>query len=226
LNDLERDFHCFLSVPVLKVAKATKRLARRAGISVLFLGSGALAEPINTPPGVMALAPFRFTRRPLSLNAVVGVGSPVGGFGGVVEYSVASRFALGVGAGAGWYDGGYVRFPGPLQLAALARYRIFVHEGVSDAQAFALVGAFASGRFIYPFLPGNDTSYVDERAYWVQGALEYELQKGNGFRFTAGAGFAALVATSDVKNEYSDAGPIAGTPRWFPSFYVSFGAGI
>jgi hypothetical protein len=192
-------------------------------------GEGAQPDAHLADAGPTPQKPFHFTDRPLALEVTVGLGIPVGGFGGVVEYSIAPRIALGAGAGATWLDGWYGRIPGPIQVAALARYRLAVLEQGDDARAFDVVGALAAGRYIYPFFGGNEnTPAVDEQAYWAQCALEYEVLNRGGFRFAMGLGAAYLVATGDVWR--SGAGAQSQTtfaaPRLVPTFGLTFGLGL
>lgn len=207
----------------------------------LFYGANALAEstapqsvavvpqvdvPSAPQPEPSATPPFHFTTRPLTLNLMLGLGTPVGGFGAIAEYSFTRRLAFGAGFGASWIDGDRARVLGPVQLGALARYRLILDEEANSAHGLDVVGAFSTGHYTYPALPGNDQSYDSEQAYWVQAALEYELLDRSGFRFAIGVGVAYLAATSDAQHNFSDAGPLTSTPRVFPAFDLVFGAGI
>ncbi len=198
-----------------------RRVARCLCGAAFLFAPAILAAPAT--PGTAE--PVRFTSRPLTFNAMLGVGTPVGGFGGVVEYNLGSRVAVGAGVGASWLGGGSI--PGPVQVAALVRYRLAVLEERNIAHAFDSTIAFASGRFRYPLITGDQSS-VSERAYWVQLALEYELVTRGGFRFATGPGIALLAAASDVQDDYSDFAPLSRSdvPSWFASFDLTFGFGI
>jgi hypothetical protein len=214
------------SWPWIAQGDAMIRVARCLCSAAFLFAPAVLAEPATpaTPE------PVRFTSRPLTFNAMIGLGTPVGGLGGVVEYNLSSRFAVGAGAGVSWYSSNITNgLPGPVQIAALVRYRAAVFEGTVVAQALDVTGALSTGRFIYPaFGGGGDGSSVTERAYWIQAALEYELVTRGGFRFATGPGIALLAAASDVQDGYSDYEPLAHSdlPTWIATFDLTFGFGI
>jgi len=131
---------------------------------------------------------------------MLGAGTPVGGLGGVLEYNLAPRFALGAGVGASWTDGGSLL--GSLQVGALGRFRLALSEGNQVAQAFDLVGGFSTGHFVYPIFPGDGPSWSGQ-AYWVQPGLEYELVTRGGFRFASGIGAAIVAAMSGTSDAAS-----------------------
>jgi hypothetical protein len=145
--------------------------------------------------------PMRFTAKPLSLNFVAGMGTEVGELGGIAEYSVLDRLAIGAGVGESIFGESSA-----LQLGALARFRFALVESKNVAQSFSVVGSFSEGRFTTLF-GGDDDGMRSERAYWLQATLDYELQTRLGFRFTAGAGVAKVVAASDEVEVISDGNP-------------------
>src|SRR5437870_5206996 len=55
------------------------------------------------PSSALANDSFAFSDRPLTLNVVARVATPVGELGVVAEYDLGSRFAVGAGAGANIY---------------------------------------------------------------------------------------------------------------------------
>ncbi len=184
--------------------------------------NGANIENVQKPG---PHGPVRFTDRPFSVNVMFGAGSIVGGLGGVVEYSLTSRVALGGGLGATWISHGQTL--GALQGGGFGRFRFALDEGNSVAQAFGLVAGFSTGRFEYPLFSG-DASSVSEQAYWVQLGMGYELVTRGGFSFAGEVGAAILAGTSGVQDYYSDSAPLdhSTLPRLFLDFDLSVGWAI
>lgn len=170
---------------------------------------------------------FRFTDRPLTLNAVVGAATPVGEAGAVAEYSVDRRFAIGAGAGANPH--------GPV-FGVLASYRALVWERAA-AHALVLGLALSEGSNTRPeFL-----SFVGEygqiihsmHTYWVQSDIGYELLDSGGFHLSIATGVAIPVAVNDVSCTLGSSGdskvPCTGgtgkayAPLWTMTLIMGFG---
>lgn len=134
-------------------------------LAIALLGSPALmATDAAASPGV-------WEARPLALEMHAGFGTPVGLFGGIVEYSLSPL--LGIGAGLGI---GVESFTGSTQHAALVgRLRpargknIALEIGVaySIADQYQRPAPFA--RTEYP-----EISSVDGLAHWAQVEFGFE----------------------------------------------------
>jgi hypothetical protein len=154
-----------------------------------------------------------FAEHPLAIGVVFGIATPTGEVGTVVEYSVSHRFAAGVGAG--------YNFVG-LQLAASGRLRLALYEGQGAAHAFAVVAAVATGRYQGGLHFRADDGYWDERAYWLQAGLDYEVLRWSHLRFATGIGFAKLIGSSDAKQVCVDYCPRSPLEVW-PTTHVTLG---
>ena len=134
-------------------------------------------------------APVDFTRRAFVAHAILGAGTPVGLFGLELEYNVASRLALGLGAGVG---------AGGPQYAALARGRPFVFSNAKRALAITLDVAFSLGRYrsteLYLPVSGNEHYHPNpqhqfiDTAYWLQFDIGFERRNRNGMSFLVSGG--------------------------------------
>jgi hypothetical protein len=161
---------------------------------------------------------FDFSDRPISVNAMLGFGTPVGLIGGTVEINPLSRLALGVGAGTNTEG---------LQLALLARARPFAWPREKRALAIRVGAAFSTG----PYGPdltdvmvmGIDHSSPEERArevddayervYWLQPDVGFELQAKSGFHLVIASGVAVPLAYSGHHCTFSQSGVPAACPR-------------
>jgi hypothetical protein len=154
------------------------------------------------------------TRRPLTINLVLGVGTPTGEIGGTAEYSFVDSFAAGVGVGTD---------PWGMQLAVSGRFRLKMDEGPHVAHAFDFVAAFATGPYS-DLMIGDLSGNLKERAYWVQVGLDYEFLRA-GFHFATGIGLAFLAGTSNVMRMCGDYCP-PDPPGVFPTVHLTLGFGI
>jgi hypothetical protein len=166
----------------------------------------------DTAPDVEAIS--RFTDRPLTINVMMGGGTPVGLAGFTAEYSVFDRLAVGVGAGTSLSGG---------QAALLVRLRPIVIESEAVAQGIDLSLAFSTGQYTYPFYCGDGGCWK-EQAYWAQGSLDYELSASN-FHLATGFGVAVLAGATDVQEIVSDGSP-GPVPHIYPTLHLTLGVGI
>ena len=161
---------------------------------------------------------FEFSDHLISVNAMLGFGTPVGLIGGTVEINPISPLALGVGAGTNTEG---------LQLALLARARPFAWAREKRAFAITVGVAFATG----PYGPnlsdvmvtGIDHSTPEERArevdeayervYWLQPEVGFELQAKSGFHLVVASGPAYPLAYSGHHCVFSQSGEPAECPR-------------
>ena len=187
---------------------------REALIVMVVLLFGLFPSLVRAEPQPAPESSLRFTYRPLSINFVLGFATPTGEIGGAVEYNLASRFATGVGVGLS---------PFGTQVAASARLRLGLYEGPGVAHGFDLVGAFATGSYGW-WKNGGDDGEWKERAYWVQGGLDYEVLRP-GFRFATGMGVAVLAGSSNVQRSCTDYCPHAPQSVW-PTMHITLGFGI
>lgn len=130
---------------------------------------------------------FKFNDRPLTIDGVVGFGTPVGLIGAALQYDLASWFT--VGAGAGTNIAG-------LQLAALTRFRGELAATPERASAIAFGASFSSGPFGQsPEWLNVDHSYSERylgvgRMSWVGLDAGIELKRRSGFHLLAAGGLA------------------------------------
>ena len=132
-----------------------------AVLPVLLAVWPAIAHPETQPAPASVL---RFADKPLTLNLVLGLGTPTGEIGATAEYSLTDLLAVGVGVGIG--------VGGP-QLATSGRFRLALYEGPHVAHGFDFVAAFATGRYGELTWGGDLTGTYSERAYWIQLGLDY-----------------------------------------------------
>ena len=140
-------------------------------------------------------ARFGFDDRPLTVNATIGFGTPVGLAGAIVEYSPLPMLAIGVGAGT--------NIEGP-QLAVLGRIRPLYWETPKRVFAIALTATVAEG----PYSSEDDlaasagnlmglpkTHYATlDHALWFQPELQFEYATRSHFHLAVTAiGFAFLL---------------------------------
>jgi len=188
-------------------------VGRSVGVALLALGLFPAVASGQTQPAPQRV--LRFTDTPLAVGFVLGIGTPVGEIGGTAEYSFSDRLAAGIGVGTSNVG---------VQVAASGRLRLALYQGPGVAHAFDFVAAFASGRYQGGIFLMGDNGYWDERAYWVQGSLDYEVLR-SGFRFATGFGFAQLVGSSDAKQVCVDYCPKAPRDLW-PTMHVTIGFAI
>lgn len=132
--------------------------------------------------------------RPLSLDVIAGLGTPVGYIGGGVD--VAPVNWLSVGAGMGESTG--------LQIAVWGGVRLVGNEH----QALGLRAVFSTGPFEgapWPNLGENDYWRKVRRAYWLSPEVGYELRTSGGFDFRVFGGGAVLLNPSDATCERNGA---------------------
>jgi hypothetical protein len=180
----------------------------------------ATVEPLTKSSHAIDTRPtVRFMDRPVSLNLVLGMATPAGEVGGLVECSVAPWIALGIGIGAS--------FSGP-QYGAMLRLRTLRWEKAA-AHALDFVVAGSGGAYEPLYVSSDDPrEYTTTVAFWIQPSVEYELLAGTGFRFTAGVGAAIRAATS-AETCASQAGvrcSAVHVPSAIPTVSTSFGFGI
>lgn len=144
-------------------------------------GEREWAEPA---PAEAAARGAAWKERPVSLEGHLGIATPVGFFGGTVEYSPAPYFAIGAGVGT--------NFLGPVG-AFLMRLRPLF--GVRDA--LVISGAYSVGE--YGFQPISlDGSEGSGKGYWHASPLqwaqvdvgwEHRARKGLVLRIAIGRAF-------------------------------------
>jgi hypothetical protein len=171
----------------------------------------SIAHPETQPAPASVL---RFADKPLTINLVLGLGTPTGEIGGTAEYSFVDSFAAGVGVGTN---------PWGTQLAVSGRFRLKKYEGPRVAHAFDFVAAFAMGQYS-DLMIGDLSGNLMERAYWVQVDLDYEFLR-SGFHFATGIGLAFLAGTSNVRRMCGDYCP-PDPPDVFPTMHLTLGFGI
>jgi len=189
-------------------------MGRVIGVALLTLGFLPAAARAQTPPAPQQ--PLRFSDKPLAVGLVLGIATPVGEIGGTAEYSLADRFAAGIGVGTSNVG---------VQVAASGRFRLALYQGLGVAHAFDFVAAFATGRYQGGIFLMGDNGYWDERAYWFQGSIDYEVLTWSGFRLATGIGFAQLVGSSNAKQVCVDYCPNAPRNLW-PTVHVTLGFAI
>jgi len=199
----------------------TKPLAvSAAALLGLVLASGtARAQEEPGDPSAERAAParprpFTFTDRPLTIDAVLGLGTPVGIIGGIVQYDVARWLALGAGAGANIAG---------LQLAALARLRPFTWERPWGTIGIELGGALSTGAYggqldVGPLISDRPPD-PDEQVYsnswlaWAQADVGFELKTRGGFHLIAAEGLGWPLNASSGHCARQDTGaPVACDP--------------
>jgi hypothetical protein len=158
---------------------------------------------------------LRFADRPLSINFVLGFATPTGEIGGTAEYNFADQIAAGVGIGTS---------PVGAQLAASGRLRFARWGGAEVAHALDFVAAFSTGPY-EGFNPKGDNGYWRERAYWIQGGLDYEFVRREGFHLATGLGFAALMGSSSAHETCVDYCPKSPQDFW-PTVHITLGLSI
>jgi hypothetical protein len=167
---------------------------------------------------------FSFSDRLVTLNAMLGFGTPVGLMGGVLELNPVSGLAF--GAGAGTNSAG-------LQLAVLARGRPFVWDRPRRALAITLGVALATGPYraetFDPLFGSMDHSGLAdqrvvhgfEQVYWAQPDVGFELQAKSGFHLVVAQGAAlplgyrgehCRLAVSNAPTACGS-GPVRGTSK-------------
>jgi hypothetical protein len=161
-------------------------------VLVLLTAHVAGAEPATDDssaaraPGDSPSSETDWNRNPFLLEAHLGVATPVGVFGGMLEYSPIENFSLACGAGTNGYG---------LQTACMARARSFFSPGRT--------GYFAAGAsmgphkqtestnlgllsaLIAPFAAGShgkadEAEYVWEQAIWANFEVGLEMRSGGG----------------------------------------------
>jgi hypothetical protein len=166
---------------------------------------------------------FEFSDHFLTVNAMLGLGTPVGLIGGTIEINPVSRLALGLGAGTNTEG---------LQLAALVRSRPFAWARPKRALAITLGAALAAGPHRpFDFDPAfgsldhrspeeraRDVDEAYERVYWLQPDVGFELQAKSGFHLVVSQGVAVPLGHSGHHCDFRLSGertvcPNAGTPR-------------
>jgi hypothetical protein len=172
----------------------------------LALSNVALGEPSEARPAPEA-RPARgsaWRERPTSIEAHLGLGTPVGGLGVSADYSLVPEIALGAGAGIGsGFD-----VPSTLHTAALARLRPVY--GVRNA--FVANLAYSTGGYQEPRLDlgmGHSSAtrrYGAERAHWFQLDLGWERRAESGFLLRISTGFARLLNPDDLRCVIRDEG--------------------
>jgi hypothetical protein len=143
----------------------------------------------HSEPG---LPPFGFDDRPLSVNGVLGFGTPIGLAGAVVEYSPFARFAVGAGAGT--------NAVGP-QATAFVRLRPVLWEKPERVFAISFEAAFSGGKYasewsMFHAVPLEDpgTTFEVDPALWIIGEAQFEYESRSGFHLVlTGQGWAHLL---------------------------------
>jgi len=115
-----------------------------------------------------------WTRRRFAIEAHAGEGTPVGVIGGVVEYSLSSAVALGLGAGTGLRDLG-----APFYGALVARFRAIA----SEHNALVLGTAYSV----------NAREAHEAWLHWLQADLGWEGRTEMGFLVRLTVGTALLL---------------------------------
>jgi hypothetical protein len=174
-----------VDAPTRRIVVVTRRLGRFAAIGIVAVATW--------PSPAAAAERVRFTDRPLTLNAVVGVATPVGEIGVLGEYSITSRFTVGAGAGANLY--------GPA-FGVVGGYRALFFERAS-AQALAIrlglsEGPYQTPSWLFGLLENQQVVKVTH-TYWVQAEAGYELLASSGFHLLVATGIAMPFAASDAR---------------------------
>jgi len=177
--------------------------------------------PTSSPRTALADKPIiRFIDRPVSFNLVLGIATPVGEVGGLVECNVIPWMAIGIGVGAS---------PAGPQYGGTIRLRALRSEK-GAAHALDLVAGGSGGAYEKLFNSSDDPRGTPRMlAFWVQPSVEYEFLASSGFRFTTGIGAAVRVARSDETCTSTGAAapcsPVS-VPPIVPTFNLSFGFAI
>ena len=163
----------------------------------------------------------RFTDRPLTLNAIIGIATPVGELGIMSEYSVSSRFAIGAGAGTNLYG---------IELGVEGLYRLLLSErGAAHALSIGL--AFSEAPYERPLDgSGDDWDVRSKHTYWTQTDVRYEFLASYGFKLSIATGVALPVAVTDTECYRSATGScnnggdsIAYAPLWTLTIALGYG---
>ena len=179
-----------------------------------------------------------FADHPLTLDGIVGAGTPVGALGASLMGNLAAWAAVGAGVG--------VNSQGP-QLAVLTRVRPGVWERPRRALALPVGLSFSAGPYKTPdidllfgsmdhsgFEPDKRIAAFDW-VYWLQPDVGFELQAGSGFHLLTALGAAIPVGFSGMhcENENGAAadcntgyiqGPSKPTTLW--TLTVALGAAV
>lgn len=168
-----------------------------------------------------SVPPFDFTDRPLTIDAVFGLGTPVGFAGGAVEYDLARWLALGAGAGTNTAG---------LQLAAMGRVRPFTWQTRWGALGIEVGSALARGPYGGQPALGVGLAvtqrYANDHLTWAQFDIGFELKSRSGFHFVAAEGIAFPLDAQSGQCVAADTGEsvtcdrdrvaVGGYPEWTP----------
>jgi hypothetical protein len=154
----------------------------------------------------------------LAIEAHVGVGTPIGYYGGVVEYGLSGLVGvgLGVGRGSGPYNGSKVHS------AVLARFRPI--RGAHNA--FSLGTAISFGGFEIPYITGDSTPiYSANWAVFFQADAGWEFRTKGGTLVRVALGFATLLNPDSITcTPGADAGECGNIgAKTLPSFDIAVG---
>lgn len=172
---------------------ARVRCASPLGVLVLFCGLALASRTLAaTSPSDPDSGHFHFADRPLTLDGVLGFGTPVGFAGAAVQYDLVSAVSLGAGVGV---DSGKPAY------AALARFRPFIWNRPERALALEIGSAFSASHYEGQLADvaglageGGVTRYTQtytlDLTYWAQFDIGFEMKSRSGLHIVVAHGFA------------------------------------
>jgi hypothetical protein len=161
------------------------------------------AEPVaSAPPTDVAESPAStsspastFDVRRLALEGHLGIGTPVGSLGAVLEYAPLPFLGLGAGLGVGSGPSSGNHFHG----AVVARFR--PARGPKDALVIGLGYSFGGYQRFHLNIdgdPSNDALQADW-AHWAQADIGWERRTPKGFLIRLSMGGAALLNPASLR---------------------------
>jgi hypothetical protein len=200
------------SSPPLPEAPATRDDSDAAGPATTQPATGsARLVPLRDAPGSLSSppeVPDVFAVRRLTLEAHVGIATPVGEFGFVSEYSPHPIIGLGIGVGLGLRFGADIgsNNSNGFRGALLARFRPL--RGKKNALVLGAAYSFGGFQRFEVHIGDTDPPPIADRAnwaHWAQFDIGWERRAPTGFLFRMSAGGAILLNPGDIECKPSEA---------------------